>query len=70
MSLMATRSQLATLAKELSRNTQQLRERWPDRRGAEFEVKYLDPLQTQMAATFAALEKLERLLLKIRSDCE
>ncbi len=70
MSLLASRTHLATLAKELSRNWTQTRERWQDRRSAEFETKYLEPLQTQMVGTLEALEKLDRVLTKIRSDCE
>jgi len=70
MSLMASRTHLATLAKELSRNWEHARERWQDSRRAEFEVKYLEPLQSQMIATLEALEKLDRVITKIRSDCE
>ena len=70
MSLMVCKAQLATLAKELSRNWEYTRQHWQDRKSAEFEVKHLEPLQTQMVATFEALEKLDRILIKIRSDCE
>ena len=70
MSLMVSKAQLATLAKELSRNWEYTRQHWQDRKSAEFEVKHLEPLQTQMVATFEALEKLDRILIKIRSDCE
>ena len=70
MSLMVSKAQLATLAKELSRNWEYTRQHWQDRKSAEFEEKLLEPLQTQMVATFEALEKLDRILIKIRSDCE
>ena len=70
MSLMVSRSQLATLAKELSRNWAHAKASWQDSKSAEFETKYLEPLQIQMVATLEALEKLDRVIIKIRSDCE
>ena len=70
MSLLVSKSQLATQAKELSRNWEYTKQHWQDSKSAEFEVKYLQPLQTQMVATLEALEKLDRAIHKIRSDCE
>ena len=70
MSLMASRTHLATLSRELARNWDYTSEHWQDQRRAEFEVKYLEPLRTQLVASMDAREKLDRILLKIRSDCE
>ena len=70
MSLMGSRTHLATLARELSRNWEHTKEGWQDSRSTEFEAKYLEPLRTQMVATLEALEKLDRVIIKIRSDCE
>ena len=46
------------------------KEHWRDSKSAEFEHKYLEELPGQVAAAIAAMEDMEMLLKKVRSDCE
>jgi hypothetical protein len=70
MNLGARRSQLATLAKELHGHWGETKTHWRDVRSQEFEARYLEPLETQLNAALTAIEKLEGVLKKVRSDCE
>lgn len=70
MSLRVSRTQLAALTKNLAAQWEQAREHWRDEKSAEFQARYLDPLHTELSAALAAMDKLEGVLGKIRSDCE
>jgi hypothetical protein len=70
MSVRASRTQLATLTRELMSRWEQVKNHWQDEQSREFEAKYLEPLQIQVAATLTALDKLDQLITKVRSDCE
>jgi len=70
MSVRASRSQLATLTRDLMNHWEQTKSQWRDTPSQEFAAKYLEPLQIQVAATLTAIEKLDQLITKVRSDCE
>ncbi|MBI5772304.1 MAG: hypothetical protein HZA89_01005 [Verrucomicrobia bacterium] len=70
MSLKVSRSQLATLTRNLMGQWELAKAHWQDARSAEFQARYLDPLQTEMTAALEAMDKLDAVLGKIRSDCE
>ena len=70
MSLNAGKSRLAALTKDLTTHWRETREYWRDDRAREFEQRYMDDLLSGVTTTLNNLETLERILDKIRSDCE
>lgn len=70
MSLSANKTQLATITKELLMNWKQTKEHWKDAKSQEFERKYLEELFDSVDTAVAVMDQLDKLLHKIRSDCE
>jgi hypothetical protein len=70
MSLGAYRTGLVTLTKELSLRWAQTKEHWRDARSEEFEKRYLEELLASVDKTTAVIEELDKLLTKVRNDCE
>lgn len=63
-------SNLTQAARMLNLEWEKTKEHWRDLRSQEFEQKYLVDLPGQIAATTTAMEEMELLLKKVRSDCE
>ena len=70
MSVGATRIRIETLTRELFRAWEETHCDWQDSRAQEFEGKYLVELRTRMERASTAMEKLDQLLRKVRTDCE
>ncbi len=70
MSLNSTRTRLSTLTKQLSIRWNETREHWQDAKATDFEKRHLDELFTRVNNAAASIEDLERILTKIRRDCE
>ena len=70
MSLSAQKSRLASLTQQLSNQWQETKEHWQDTRATEFERKYLDDLFAGVGSALTVIDQLDRLVNKIRSDCE
>jgi hypothetical protein len=70
MSLRGNANQLASLTKELQAKWHDTKTYWKDTKSAEFQRTYLDELQGTVDATVVVIEQLDKLLTKIRSDCE
>jgi hypothetical protein len=63
-------SRLNGLTRELAAKWLQTREQWKDARAEEFDQKYMQELQAGVDKTLIVMEELDKLLNKIRSDCE
>jgi hypothetical protein len=63
-------SRVAALTKELWLHWQQTREDWADSKSQEFERKYLQELNASVDKTVTVMEELDKLLNRIRKDCE
>ena len=61
---------LGALTKELTHRWQRTRESWRDIKADEFQRQYLDELQTSVDKAMQVIEQLDKLMAKIRSDCE
>jgi hypothetical protein len=61
---------LATVTKELSYQWQQTKEYWNDAKSEEFERKYIEELLSNVDRAVAVIDELDKLVGKIRSDCE
>ena len=63
-------SRLGALTKELSSQWQQTRDSWRDAKAQEFERKYIGEVVTGVDRAVAVIDQLDKLLTKIRTDCE
>jgi hypothetical protein len=66
----ASGSRVAALTKELWLQWQRTREDWADAKSQEFEHKYLQELNAAVDKTVTVAEELDKLMNKIRNDCE
>ncbi len=63
-------STLAQAGKNLSVEWQETQVHWRDAKAAEFQREYLNELPPQLARAAETLEQLDRLLQKVRNECE
>jgi hypothetical protein len=66
----ANGTRLSATTKELWRQWQQTKEYWRDAKSQEFERKYLEELLASVDKTVTVIEQLDKLMAKIRKDCE
>lgn len=70
MSLTAVRPRLEQLTRDLLRAWDETRQGWRDDKAQEFETKYLSELVLRVNKATAAIDKLDELLAKVKSDCD
>ena len=70
MSLTANRARLSALTKSLLIEWEQTKESWHDGKSQEFEHRYLEELRSSVERASAIIEQLDKLVTKVRSDCE
>ena len=70
MSLNSKRMRLVALTKELVNEWDQTKDAWRDAKSNEFEKKYLEELFTGVDSSLTVLDQLDKILNKIKSDCE
>jgi hypothetical protein len=70
MSIVANRTRLESSTQQLLAQWRQTKEYWQDAKASEFERKYLDELISGVNVAVAAMEELEKLASKVRTDCE
>jgi phage shock protein A len=70
MSMISSKARLGAATKELSTKWQETKEHWHDAKSQEFERKYLEDLQTSVDTAAGVMDQLDKLINKIRSDCE
>ena len=63
-------TRLGGITKELWMQWQETRAAWRDAKSDEFQHKYLEELVSSVDKTVAVIEQLDKLILKIRHDCE
>jgi tRNA uridine 5-carbamoylmethylation protein Kti12 len=70
MSLRSSGNQLAALTKELFLKWDDTKSYWKDSKSDEFEKKYLEELQANVDTAVVVIEQLDKIITKIRRDCE
>jgi hypothetical protein len=70
MSLTADRTRLRAITKELAVRWEETKDHWRDARSEEFEQRFMQELLARVDKTVAAIEKLEQVVARVRSDCE
>jgi len=68
--LNANGTRLEGITQELFSHWQQTKEYWRDSKSVEFEHKFLDELFASVDKSVGVIEQLDKLLNKIRRDCE
>jgi hypothetical protein len=66
----ASGTRLSGITRELWGQWQQTKESWKDSKSAEFEQKYLQDLVANVDKTVMVIEQLDKLIGKIKRDCE
>ncbi len=66
----ASGTRLAALTRELWLQWQRTRDDWADAKSQEFERKYLQELTAGVDKTVAVIEQLDKLMARIKQDCE
>jgi Cdc6-like AAA superfamily ATPase len=61
---------LAAITKELAQHWRETKEHWSDAKSQEFEHKYLEELFASVDKAVTVIDELDKLVSKIRSDCE
>jgi hypothetical protein len=70
MSLGSTSTRLSAITRELWAQWQATKDEWTDAKCREFEHKYIDELIAGVERAVGVIDKTEKLLAKIRKDCE
>jgi len=70
MSLNNSRGRLVGISRELLRSWQETQDSWHDRKGKEFDKTYMQPLFDSVDNASSAMDDLDKLLKKLRKDCE
>jgi hypothetical protein len=66
----AGQNRLAALTNELRVEWEQTKQYWNDAKSHEFEQRFLSELLPAVNQTLTTIESLERILAKLRQDCE
>jgi hypothetical protein len=66
----ASSSRLGAITKQVAVEWQQTKEHWADAKALEFEQRYLQELFSTVDKTVTVIEQLDKLISKIRQDCE
>ncbi len=70
MSVSANGKRLSMLTLQLSTQWDQTKEYWKDARSQEFEQKYLEELRAGVDRAVTVIEQLDKLVMKVKRDCE
>lgn len=65
-----TGARLAAMTNQLSNQWQRTREQWKDAKCEEFDRQYIQELQASVDKAVTVMDQLDKLVNKIRSDCE
>jgi hypothetical protein len=66
----ASGNRLSGLTKELRTQWQDTKSYWKDAKSLEFERRYMEELLATVDRTVTVIEQLDKLITKIRKDCE
>ena len=70
MSVKSTRGTINKAVRDLNVNWQQCKNHWNDVKSKEFEEKYIAPLPDAVTATSSIIDEIDKVLNKIKRDCE
>lgn len=66
----AAGTRLSGITRELVLAWQQTRDSWTDAKALEFEAKYISELVATVDRTVGVIDQLDKVIQKVRNDCE
>jgi hypothetical protein len=70
MSISANGKRIEMLTRELVGQWEQTKHYWMDTKSSEFEHEYLEELRSSVDNSVSVIEQLDKLVNKVRKDCE
>ena len=70
MSITTSKARLDMLTRELASNWAQTKYFWRDAKSLEFEQRFMDELLASVNRTTTSIQDLEKIVAKVRNDCE
>ena len=70
MSVSAGKTRLVAVTRELAAKWAQTKDYWQDAKCQDFELKYIQELMASVERATLTMEQLDKLVMKVRSDCE
>ncbi len=70
MSTKASAGKLGKVTKQIVLNWGETKQSWRDTKAREFEEKFIAPLPTAVESAMRVMMELDKLLTRIRRDCE
>jgi len=70
VSIQSNRSHLVLMSEDLAREWNATKESWRDEKARDFERDFMEQLPGNVRVAAATLEKLDKLLRKVKADCE
>jgi hypothetical protein len=65
-----SKNRLLGLAKGLGADWAEVKNHWNDGKSQEFEKRYIEELMTAVSAAMTNIDAVEKILNKVREDCE
>ncbi len=70
MSLSVCKTRLATVTRDISNQWDQTKHYWQDAKAQDFEREYIELLQNSVEKAVSVIDELDKLISKIKHDCE
>jgi hypothetical protein len=70
MSMSVSKTRLAAITRELANQWQLTRDSWQDVKSQDFERQYIELLTSNVEKAITVMDDLDKVMAKIRSDCE
>jgi hypothetical protein len=70
MNLSSNKARIAAATKELTVHWENTKQHWKDTKCREFETKYIEEMIASVDTAVLVIDQLDRLISKIKSDCE
>jgi hypothetical protein len=70
MSLAANKTRLTSVTHELFNRWRETKQHWRDAKAAEFERLYIEELNASVNAASGVIDQLDKIMAKIKKDCE
>ncbi len=70
MSLTADKAKIIALTRDIANQWELTKETWRDAKALDFQRQYIDELVANVEKASTVIDDLDKLIAKIRSDCE
>jgi thymidylate synthase len=70
MSVSSNKARIASVTKDILVQWERTKEQWHDAKSAEFEAHYIEPLRSSVDSAMDVVDQMDKIISKIRNDCE